>query len=217
MFNLDLAIAEWRRGMMSAGIKTPVPLDELEIHLREDVEQQRRTGADMEEAFRLAAERIGKAENVREEFGKIEDAKRARNRKLLRRWSVIAGTGFVFTIMSITWYFGARSGKMEITWVEVLLALGAMAAIIAFDWVGRSVSKYLPVIHDGWILAIALGALFFGALLFRIFVPEISSANIVHLQIVVLWALSPTLGFGTCVSAWHERCESIRRKSYRYV
>jgi hypothetical protein len=160
MFNLEQAIAEWRREMIAAGIKTPVPLEELESHLREDVEQQRRTGVDTEEAFRLAAERIGKAENVREEFGKIEDAKRTRNRERLRRWSVIAGTGFVFTMMSITWYFGARSGKMEITWVEVVLALGAMAAILAFDWVGRSVSKYLPVIHDGWILAIALGALF---------------------------------------------------------
>jgi hypothetical protein len=92
-----------------------------------------------------------------------------------------------------------------------------MAAIIVFDRAGRSVSKNLPVIHDGWILAIALGALFFGALLFRILIPEISPGNVVHLQIVVLWALSPTLGFGTCVSAWHERCERIRRNSYDYV
>src|SRR3954465_11462935 len=120
MFDLDQAIAEWRRQMLAEGIKTPVPLDELESHLREDVEQQTRTGADMEEAFRQAVERIGKAEKVREEFGKIEDAKRARNQELLRRWSVIAGTGFVFATISISWYFGARSGKMEITGVEIV-------------------------------------------------------------------------------------------------
>jgi hypothetical protein len=44
MFNLDQAIADWRRQMLAAGIKTPVPLEELEIHLREDVEQQMQSG-----------------------------------------------------------------------------------------------------------------------------------------------------------------------------
>jgi hypothetical protein len=37
MFDLEQTISEWRRQMLSAGIKTPVPLEELEIHLREDV------------------------------------------------------------------------------------------------------------------------------------------------------------------------------------
>ena len=37
MFDLEQSIAEWRRQMLAAGIKTPVPLEELEIHLREDI------------------------------------------------------------------------------------------------------------------------------------------------------------------------------------
>jgi hypothetical protein len=37
MFNLDSAIIEWRRKIISAGIKSPDLLDELESHLREDV------------------------------------------------------------------------------------------------------------------------------------------------------------------------------------
>ena len=40
MFDLEKSIAEWRKQMLSAGIKTPVPLEELEIHLREEIEQQ---------------------------------------------------------------------------------------------------------------------------------------------------------------------------------
>jgi hypothetical protein len=40
MFNLEQAISEWRRQMIAVGIKTPVPLEELESHLREDVEQR---------------------------------------------------------------------------------------------------------------------------------------------------------------------------------
>ena len=42
MFDLEQAIAEWRKQMLAAGIKAPVPLDELESHLREEVEE---TGA----------------------------------------------------------------------------------------------------------------------------------------------------------------------------
>jgi hypothetical protein len=40
MFNLEQAIADWRQQMLAAGIKTPVPLEELENHLREENEQQ---------------------------------------------------------------------------------------------------------------------------------------------------------------------------------
>jgi hypothetical protein len=39
MFNLEQSIAK-RRQMLAVGIKTPVPLDELESQLRDDVEQQ---------------------------------------------------------------------------------------------------------------------------------------------------------------------------------
>ena len=38
------SIAEWREQMLAAGIKTPVPLEELEIHLREEIEQQMKSG-----------------------------------------------------------------------------------------------------------------------------------------------------------------------------
>ena len=44
MFDLEQSIAEWRRQMLAAGIKTPVPLEELEIHLREEIEQQMKSG-----------------------------------------------------------------------------------------------------------------------------------------------------------------------------
>ena len=37
MSDLEQSIAEWRKQMLAAGIETPVPLEELEIHLREDI------------------------------------------------------------------------------------------------------------------------------------------------------------------------------------
>src|SRR6267154_3427870 len=51
MFDLDQAIAQWRRQMLAAGIKTPVTLDELESHLRDDVEQQVQSGWEVQPAF----------------------------------------------------------------------------------------------------------------------------------------------------------------------
>ena len=38
MFSLEQAIIRWRRRMLAAGIKTPVPLEELESHLCDGVE-----------------------------------------------------------------------------------------------------------------------------------------------------------------------------------
>ena len=52
MFNLDQAIVEWRRQMAAGGIRSPEVLDELESHLRDDVEQQMRLGLDRAAGFR---------------------------------------------------------------------------------------------------------------------------------------------------------------------
>ena len=61
MFNLEQSIAEWRQQMLAAGIKTPVPLEELESHLREDITQQIQSGLSAQQAFGIAMGRIGQA------------------------------------------------------------------------------------------------------------------------------------------------------------
>ncbi len=71
MFELEKAIAEWRRQMLRAGIKAPVPLDELESHLREEIEDQMRSGINAMPAFQMAVERIGQAEALKGEFKKV--------------------------------------------------------------------------------------------------------------------------------------------------
>ena len=42
MFDLERAVSEWRKRMMAAGIESPAPLQELELHLRDEIEH--RTG-----------------------------------------------------------------------------------------------------------------------------------------------------------------------------
>src|SRR6476646_5639493 len=70
MFNLDHAITEWRRQMTAGGINTPSVLDELESHVREDVERQMRSGLDAQGAFDEAVRKIGPARALKHEFKK---------------------------------------------------------------------------------------------------------------------------------------------------
>src|SRR5438045_7910206 len=86
MFNLDHAIAEWRRQMSSGGIKSRHVLDELESHLREDVEQQMRSGAKLQKAFENAVRQIGQAGALRTEFAKISRTKGQLRLKLRNFW-----------------------------------------------------------------------------------------------------------------------------------
>ena len=70
MFDLEQAIADWRRQMLDAGIKTPALLRELESHLRDEVEQQTKSGLDGQKAFEIAAQQMGQASALKNEFKK---------------------------------------------------------------------------------------------------------------------------------------------------
>lgn len=71
MFDLEENLAKWRRQMLAAGIKTPVPLVELEGHLREEIDQQRQWGLGAEAAFHIAVQRLGSASALKAEFVKV--------------------------------------------------------------------------------------------------------------------------------------------------
>lgn len=86
MFNLDQAIAEWRRQMVAAGIKIPEALKELETHLRDDVEHQILSGASAEQAFDMAVQQLGNAHTLKAEFAKTAGLK--------QRHYVYRGLGF---------------------------------------------------------------------------------------------------------------------------
>lgn len=70
MFNLDQAIIEWRRKMSAGGVNDPTVLDELESHVREEVERQMRAGVETQKAFELAVRKIGPASALKNEFRK---------------------------------------------------------------------------------------------------------------------------------------------------
>ena len=97
MFDLNLALSEWRRKMAAAGIESGELLDELESHLRDDVEEQVRSGADAEQAFDSAVRRIGTARALRKEFAKSGRPAGALLLRFLRSFYFISATVAIVT------------------------------------------------------------------------------------------------------------------------
>jgi hypothetical protein len=103
MFDLERTIAQWRRQMLAAGIKTPVPLEELESHLREEIERQTKSGVNEQTAFEMAAQQIGQPKTLNCEFKKSERTfmKRAKF-VLVGIFGVLLGAAFV--LPALAWY-----------------------------------------------------------------------------------------------------------------
>ena len=91
MFDLDKEIQEWRRRLRAAGLKNSEQLNELESHLREDVEQSIREGLGAREAFAAALERMGRAHELKTEFEKLSGFSAELQRKLKALFARING------------------------------------------------------------------------------------------------------------------------------
>jgi hypothetical protein len=74
MHNLEKSIAEWRKTMMAAPAVSHETLDELENHLRENVEQLVRSGMTEPEAFEHAVAQLGGARMIGSEFRKLDQS-----------------------------------------------------------------------------------------------------------------------------------------------
>jgi hypothetical protein len=101
MFDLEKSIADRRKQMLAAGIKTPVPLEELEIHLREEIERLMKSGLNEQEAFEIAVQQIGKASLLEAEFEKDNHTKHM-TRKFI--FTALWMAGFA-TVTFIVWIF----------------------------------------------------------------------------------------------------------------
>jgi hypothetical protein len=80
MFELERAISDWRREMQCRGIKGAETLDELESHLRDDLEEQVRSGMQIRPAFDMARAHVGTTGSLETEFEKI------RSTEFFHRW-----------------------------------------------------------------------------------------------------------------------------------
>src|SRR4051812_38306809 len=78
MFHLDSAIEEWRRRMADGGIRNAAVLDELDSHLRDDIEIQIAGGIGAQKAFDSSIAHLGGPDALKLEFDKVDGAGRGR-------------------------------------------------------------------------------------------------------------------------------------------
>ena len=140
MFDLEKAIADWRRQMLAAGIKTPVPLEELEIHLREAIERQVKTGLNANQAFAVATRQMGRADLLNKEFKK--EAKEARNWKLIH----VIGAGYLCLLTSGFANVLFQNGNL--TSAQRMSGLTALAVFNLLTVTGRLAYRLFPVIPN---------------------------------------------------------------------
>jgi len=71
MRDLEKQIADWRRTMAKAADRRRELLDELETHLREEVERLVRSGIPPDKAFEMALSKLGAPSAVAMEYDKL--------------------------------------------------------------------------------------------------------------------------------------------------
>ena len=122
MFDLEQAVAEWRKEMLAAGIKTPVPLEELESHLREEIGRQLKSGLNSQSALEIAIQAVGQADVLESEFKKNEP-----KRKSAILTAATLGLGVAFVVLGI---FSGQAHK-TLTAGNALEVLGGSILAIA--------------------------------------------------------------------------------------
>ena len=158
MFDLEQSIARWRRKMAARGINRPEILDELEAHLREDLEAQLKSGADLQLALAEAVKRIGDAKLLQRDFARAETVF-SHDRVYTALLGVVTlyfagGAALLFWITStagLAEAIGLRYTRIHYMWQLVLLfgyLLGSLITLLArlFRWpVGRRLTLFLNV------------------------------------------------------------------------
>jgi len=131
MFNLDSAIFEWRRKMISAGIRSADVLDELEGHLREDIERRGRLGGDGSQLFEKAAAQFGRPQVLKAEFDQIKERKYMKRGVMIVLGIVGVMVGMALVMPAVAQYrqIGAMHGPSPFLFlIGSLMTLGGLFA-----------------------------------------------------------------------------------------
>jgi hypothetical protein len=198
MFNLEQSIAEWRRQMLDAGIKAPALLDELESHVREDVEQQMKAGLNPQKAFDAAVRRIGHARALKLEFKKAGASIETRFARLVGiSCGVIAGLFSLWILLNLFTIHEVNSGARMSGFVAV--------TFIILSW--RYGGRLLPAIPRESVRTVlgvlcclaSLGGmkLFIESILPNLLeVPAGADLHVGHLLVSLVWAWTAISIFG---------------------
>lgn len=118
-FNIDERVTTWIRGIRASGNVTPDDADELESHLRDEIDALRQTGLTDSEAFLIAIRRMGSANQIAREFYKVNGR---------RLWKYLEPSGLSGNVDRST-----RPHRYnELSFIIILTILSAFAAQIPY-------------------------------------------------------------------------------------
>ena len=211
MFNLEQAITEWRRQMLAAGVKTPVPLEELESHLREEIERQMNTGLSQQDAFISAVQKLGAAQAVRAEFEKADETHDA------CKWKLTNAFLMIFTIvlpLFMSVLVIKRASVIDMTGAQELSSLAAMAVFPLLAWAGKLSHGIFPIFANrrmrdaiGILGGLLLALWWIGFI--RLILPH-HDFILSQLMVALLWAILTPAGVWV---GWYWGVETAARKT----
>jgi hypothetical protein len=117
-FDLNLAIQHWREDLDRSSAFQSENLNELESHLRDSIDTLRKGGLSDDEAFLIATRRVGNAQKLEREFGKVNVAAVQFDRFL---WILVAiQLWFLVSSASIALISAALPGSADLSEVQPL-------------------------------------------------------------------------------------------------
>ena len=204
MFNLNEAVVEWRRQMLAAGIKAPVPLEELENHLRDDVERRVRSGASAQQAFEAAVQRIGEARALQVEFAKTAESKKTWEERKLKTFCIVFAASAYVTPFALS----APKPWSRMNPTDRWLGLAAVALTVVFMFSGLFLHRFLPLIRDKRIRTRVQFAgaipLFVWLCVFGYVVLPRVELTVAQATVATLWAIFPLALFGGLICGLDE-------------
>ena len=209
MFDLEQSIVDWRKQMLAAGIKTPAPLKELEIHLREEIVQQMKSGLGEQQAFNSAVQKIGEAPGLKAEFNKASTPLEIQFIKLAGAACFMVA--LFFSLWTLPFLFHHETG-----WLAKISRLAAVAATISGWSYGH---KFLPVIRNQFARTVAgfvcwLGCIIWTLLFIINFLPHMMLHPAGQLMATFLWGWTVMAILG---GVGHGLEKTVRKNDEQYV
>jgi hypothetical protein len=209
MFDLEKAIAEWRRHMAAGGVKSHEILNELESHLRDEFEKQLRIGQSGHQAFEIASRSIGKSSVLAIEFEKAKETKEASERKI-KLICVI----FVAVLYLVPFALSIPKPWNGLEPIYRLPGLSAVALTILSIFGGLFAHPFLPIIPDKQIRTRVQFAcatpVFIWLIIFAFVILPRLDLTIGQVTVATLWAIYPLALLGGLILGLDE---AARRRS----
>lgn len=139
MFNLDESIREWRLQMEARHVAATEALNELESHLREDIQHQLGSGLPEQKAFEAAVKNLGEADQLKREFNKAGSTDEVKQHRLLG-----ALMGLFAAIYASVSGYGVLTHEMTLG--ERTLGMGAIVLTVLLLFGIPALYQFLPVL-----------------------------------------------------------------------